>query len=71
MEFTWGVVVISPCADLYATFWVHLLRELPLTLPPGLFWSAQPSLGVETTPPTRRDSIAEVVADSVAMASAL
>jgi len=42
-QFMWGVVAISPCADLYAKFWVQLLQELPLPLSPGLFWSAQPT----------------------------
>jgi len=31
------------------------VRELPLPLLPGLFWSAQPKWGIETTPPTRRN----------------
>jgi len=54
-EFMWGAVAISSCADLYAKFWVQLLRELPLPLPPGLFWSAQPTWSTKTTPSTRWD----------------
>jgi len=48
-EFMWGAVAISSCADLYAKFLVEALRELPLPLPPRLFWSARPSWEIEMT----------------------